>query len=485
LEIRFSTRPLPQIPCDLLVVAAGPDFETELADLDAQLAGHLLEWVKRHGFDGKAGGKSTLPTLGHLEARQLLVVGVGDGGWERLRNAAGVAGRVARRHGARSVGLALGALSGDQHRVAAEMVAAGNYVFDRFKKEADRKPAAESVVFAATPPIPSLVADVGIRVKWQDFARDLVNAPADEIYPETLAARARGLDSLPNVAVEVWDLERCRAEECVGIEAVGRASDRPGCLIHLTYRPDGAAGHVALVGKGVTFDSGGLSLKPGSSMQTMRCDMGGAATVMAAFAAAAELHLPIDIDCFVGAVENLVSGNAYKLGDVLRYPNGVTVEIHNTDAEGRLVLADCLIQASKVPGVTHIVDAATLTGACVVALGADFTGLFTESDDLATALVAAADAAGEGLWRMPLHAPYKKLLHADWATIKNVGGREGGAITAALFLQHFVDGKEWAHLDIAGPAFVEKESRHYAPGATGEMVRTLVGWIEGMGGGSA
>jgi leucyl aminopeptidase len=480
LEIRFSTQSLPEFSCDLLVLGTGPDFEADLADLDAQLAGHLLEWLKQDGFDGKAGSKSTLPTLGRIEARQLLVVGVGDGEWKRLRDAAGSAGRVARKHGARSVGLALGTLSGDQYRVAAEMVAAGNYVFDRFKKEADRKPAVESVVFASGAK-PGAVTDAGVRIKWQDFARNLVNAPADEIYPETLAERARTLESLSDVSVQVWDLKRCRAEECVGIEAVGRASDRPGCLIHLTYRPDGAAGHVALVGKGVTFDSGGLSLKPGASMQTMRCDMGGAATVIAAFAAAAELQLPISIDCFVGAVENLVSGNSYKLGDVLRYPNGVTVEIHNTDAEGRLVLADCLIQASKVPGVTHIVDAATLTGACVVALGADFTGLFTESDDLANSLVAAADAAGEGLWRMPLHRPYKKLLRADWATIKNVGGREGGAITAALFLQHFVDGKEWAHLDIAGPAFVEKENRHYAPGATGEMVRTLVGWFEGLG----
>jgi len=478
LEIRFSARPLSQIPCDLLVVATGPDFDIALADLDALLAGHLLDWLKRDGFDGKPGSKSTLPALGRIEARELLVVGVGDGEWKGVRDAAGVAGRVARQHAARSVGLALGALSGTQPRVAAEMVAAGNYLFDRYKRETDRKPAVESVVFADTPAHPEAVTDAGVRVKWQAFARDLVNAPADEIYPETLAAHARELEALPGVTAEVWDLERCRAEQCVGIEAVGRASDRPGCLIHLAYRPDGAAAHVALVGKGVTFDSGGLSLKPGASMQTMRCDMGGAATVMAAFAAAAELQLPVAIDCFVGAVENLVGGRSYKLGDVLRYPNGVTVEIHNTDAEGRLVLADCLIQASRAPGVTHIVDAATLTGACVVALGSDFTGLFTDSDDLAATLAACAEDAGEGLWRMPLHAPYKKLLRADWATLKNVGGREGGAITAALFLQHFVGDKEWAHLDIAGPAFVEKENRYYAPGATGEMVRTLVGWLE-------
>jgi leucyl aminopeptidase len=160
----------------------------------------------------------------------------------------------------------------------------------------------------------------------------------------------------------------------------------------------------------------------------------------------------------------------------------VTVEIHNTDAEGRLVLADCLLQASKVEGATHILDAATLTGAVVVALGPDFTGLFTDHDELAESLLSAASQTGEGLWRLPLHAPYKKMLSADWGTIKNVGGRDAGSITAALYLQHFVsDDKIWAHLDVAGPAFMDKERGHYAPGGTGEMVRTLVNWLEDFG----
>ncbi|MEO0603153.1 MAG: M17 family metallopeptidase, partial [Myxococcota bacterium] len=229
--------------------------------------------------------------------------------------------------------------------------------------------------------------------------------------------------------------------------------------------------------KGVTFDAGGYSLKPSSAMQTMRCDMGGSAVMLGATAAIAELGLPVAVDCLVGAVENLVSGNAFKLGDILRYTNGVTVEIHNTDAEGRLVLADCLIRACKVDGVQTVIDAATLTGAAVVAVGSEYTGLFTDDDALAVELLDAADSTGEGLWRLPLHGPYKELLRSDYAQIKNVGSREAGATTAALFLQHFAtEAPRWAHLDVAGPAFLDKASSRYAPGGTGEMVRSLVSW---------
>jgi leucyl aminopeptidase len=269
-----------------------------------------------------------------------------------------------------------------------------------------------------------------------------VNAPAADLYPESLAAKARELAALPGVTVEVWDFEKCRAEGLVGIVGVGQGSDRPGVLIHVSYRCQGTPkDHVALVGKGVTFDSGGLSLKPTDGMMSMRCDMGGSATMLAATAIAAELGLALNLDTYCPAVENMVSGNSYKLGDVLRYRNGVTVEINNTDAEGRLILADALVLASELPTVTTIVDAATLTGACVVALGDDFTGLFTESDALATELAAAAETNGEGLWRLPLYGGYKEHLKSDFAQLKNSGGRPAGAITAALFLQHFVGKK--------------------------------------------
>jgi leucyl aminopeptidase len=265
----------------------------------------------------------------------------------------------------------------------------------------------------------------------------------------------------------------------VGLVGVGQGSTRPPYLAHVRYRPPGAKRHLALVGKGVTFDSGGLSLKTSAQMQTMRCDMGGAATALGALAAAAEAGLPIALDAVIACVENMNDGNAYKLGDVLAYRNGVTVEIHNTDAEGRLVLADALIDACREKGVTDVVDLATLTGAVVVAIGGDLTGLFTPDDALAGELLAAAGQSGEGLWRMPLHEPYRQMLKAEWAQIKNVTGKpDAGSVTAALFLQHFVEKVRWAHLDIAGGAWADSKDHTVAAGATGAPMRTVLRWIE-------
>jgi leucyl aminopeptidase len=415
-------------------------------------------------------------------------VGTGDRGWPALRVAAGRAGREVRSLGASTVGFAFPSTDADTLVRVLESAHAGNYLFQNYKPEDERSAGVATWFVSGADALPAAaIQQAAVRAKWQSWARDLVNlAPAD-LYPQSLAARARELAALPGVEVEVWDIDRCKAEGCVGIVAVGQASDKPGVLVHVRYRPEMLASggpskdHVALVGKGVTFDSGGLSLKPSDAMQTMRCDMGGAATMLAATAIAAENKLPVSIDTFCPAVENMVSGRSYKLGDVLRYSNGVTVEIHNTDAEGRLILADALLRACQVKGVSTVIDSATLTGACVVALGDDFTGMFTDDDELANDLLASAGQIGEGLWRLPLHGPYKEMLKSDYAQIKNVGGRPAGSITAALFLQYFVTGVRWAHLDIAGPAFMEKTTNRYAPGGTGEMVRTLAHYLASCG----
>jgi leucyl aminopeptidase len=230
------------------------------------------------------------------------------------------------------------------------------------------------------------------------------------------------------------------------------------------------------VGKGVTFDSGGLSLKSSGGMQTMRCDMAGSAAVLGAFKAIKALRPDVEVHGIIGAVENMCAANSYKLGDILTMYNGKTVEVHNTDAEGRLVLADCLTYGSKL-GLDYIVDLATLTGACVVALGEYYSGLFTNENELASDLLNAAESSGEGLWRMPLPDFYKEKLKADWGHIKNVGGRSAGSITAALFLSEFVTDTKWAHIDIAGPAFLDKGFRHFSTGGTGAMVESLTEWI--------
>jgi leucyl aminopeptidase len=311
----------------------------------------------------------------------------------------------------------------------------------------------------------------------QALARDLVNETAAELYPETLAAAALAL-ATDQMTVVVWDEEKILAERMGGIIAVGQGSTRPPRFIHMHYTPSGTPSRtIALVGKGVTFDSGGLSLKTSSGMQTMRCDMGGSAIVLAAMKAISELQPDVEVHGIVGAVENMCGANSFKLGDVLRMRNGKTVEVHNTDAEGRLVLADCLSYACELKP-DAIVDFATLTGACVVALGNYYTGLFTNHDDLAGELLASASAAGEGLWRMPMPELYKEMLKAEWADIKNIGGRAAGAITAGLFLSEFVeDGIPWAHCDVAGPTFLDKPMHHFVSGGTGQMVTSIARWV--------
>ncbi|MEQ1502532.1 MAG: leucyl aminopeptidase [Myxococcota bacterium] len=478
MNIRFSTEPPAQLSVDVLVIGAGPNLDGPLAALDERFDGKLVAGLRARKFKGSEGSAFVLPTLGRIAARELVVVGTGSGSFSALRLAAGRAGKEARALSASTVALVFPGVDPAMGMRLVEAAVAGNYLYQAYKPEDDRSPAVATWTAAGSGPGDAAVKAADVRAKWQQWARDLVNGPPADLYPESLAARARELGALPGVTVDVWDFEKCRSEGLVGIIAVGQGSDRKGNLIHVKYRPPTSNDHVALVGKGVTFDSGGLSLKPSDGMQTMRCDMGGAATMLAATAIAAELGLAVSIDTFCPAVENMMSGASYKLGDVLRYANGVTVEIHNTDAEGRLILADGLIKACKVPGVSTVIDAATLTGACVIALGDDFTGMFTDDDALAGELSAAADHCGEGLWRLPLYGPYKEMLKSDFAQIKNVGGRPAGATTAALFLQHFVSGPKWAHLDIAGPAFSDKGSSRYAPGGTGEMVRSLATFLE-------
>jgi leucyl aminopeptidase len=456
---------------DLLVIGVGSKL-SGLDQADLKVDWDLRSWCDSNAFTGSAGSALLLPGP-NGGAKVVALVGYGDQTPIDLAKAASRAGRIARQVGATAVAVRL---PGEPDQIAAHVLS-GNYDFQKYKPETDRKRAISSLALvgaaAASPSVPTIGA-------WQSHARDLINAPAADVYPESLAAWAHEhLTTLKGVSVDVWDEAKLTAEGCVGVLAVGQGSTRPPRMIHVQYRTANARGHVSLVGKGVTFDSGGLSMKPSDGMQTMRCDMGGAATVLAAVGAAAELALPINIDVFVAAAENMVDGNSFKLGDVLTYANGVSVEIHNTDAEGRLVLADALIHACRVKESTHLIDVATLTGACVIALGGDFTGLFTASDDLANELTSAAALADEGLWRLPLHQDYKALLKGTWGQIKNVGGREAGSTTAALFLQHFVDGPTWAHLDIAGSSFHDKACNRYGAGATGQPVLTLVHWLKG------
>ncbi len=308
-----------------------------------------------------------------------------------------------------------------------------------------------------------------------NLTRELVNRPACDIYPESLAEWCQEMAQSTGLEIEVWDEDRLKSENCNSLLAVAQGSDRPPRLVIMKHMhgPDGQA-PLALVGKGVTFDSGGLSLKPGDAMIDMKMDMAGSATVVGAMNAIANLKLPVNVIAVIGCVENMVSGSSYKLGDVLTARSGKTIEVLNTDAEGRLVLADALNVACEL-GAAKLVDLATLTGACMVALGRYHAGLMTNDQAWCDAVAAAAEKCGEPVWQLPMDKVFADAIKSNIADIKNVGdGRWGGAMTAAKLLEEFVEDLPWTHMDIAGPAFGDKPRPWIDAGATGTYVRTLV-----------
>lgn len=481
MNVHFSNDAHSSLSVDLLVIGisaeAAEDLEGALAAVGDAAA---VFAAATKDFAGKTGQKAQFSTLGQISASQLMLVGTGDRGVDDLRRAAGAAGYAARSAGHSNVAIDLGDMDTTSAQAAVEGFMSGNYRFDRYKtRESDRKAAAESLTFLGN--VSTDVSRGQVLAEGRNFARDLVNEPAAAIYPQSLAEQAQTLAG-PQTTVTVWDENKLVEENMGGIIAVGQGSSKPPRFIHVHYKPEGTPKKtIALVGKGVTFDAGGLSLKPSNGMQTMRCDMGGSAIVLGVMKAITALKPDVEVHGIVGAVENMCAANSFKLGDILSIRNGKTVEVHNTDAEGRLVLADCLSYACELKP-DAIVDFATLTGACVVALGNYYSGLFTGNDALASSILDHACANGEGLWRMPLPDLYKDMLKAEYGDIKNIGGRAAGAITAALFLSEFVeDGIPWAHCDVAGPTFLDKPLRHFTSGGTGQMVPTITDWVCNQG----
>ncbi|PSN12155.1 leucyl aminopeptidase, partial [filamentous cyanobacterium CCP5] len=309
------------------------------------------------------------------------------------------------------------------------------------------------------------------------LARELVSSPPNVVTPEYLADTAQRIADTYGLDIEILEKEDCEKLGMGAYLGVGQASDLPPKFIHLTYRPNAPKRKLAVIGKGLTFDSGGLNIKgSGSGIEMMKIDMGGAAATFGAAEAIAQIKPDVEVHFISAATENMISGRALHPGDILTASNGKTIEVNNTDAEGRLTLADALVFAEKL-GVDAIVDLATLTGACMIALGDDIAGLFSPDDELATELLQASATAGEKIWRMPMEESYFDGLRSIVADMKNTGPRPGGAITAALFLKQFVKDTPWAHLDVAGPVWTEKESSYRNPGGTGYGVRTLVQWI--------
>jgi leucyl aminopeptidase len=312
-----------------------------------------------------------------------------------------------------------------------------------------------------------------ILAEATNFARDLINEPPNVLTPRELANRASSMAKAVGLECEIWEKAKITELGMGGLLGVSQGSAQPPYFVILRYRgaPDNSKG-MALVGKGITFDSGGISIKPAQHMDTMKGDMGGAAAVIGAMQAIAKLKPPINVTALIPTCENMPSATAYRPGDILRLMNGKTIEIVNTDAEGRLILADALSHAAR-EGLSPIIDLATLTGGIVVALGSTLTGLFCNDQGLTDDILAAGRAAGEKYWPMPLDDEYNEQIKSDIADIKQTGGRDASSVTAAKILEHFVGDAQWAHLDIAGTSYLENKKPYQEKGATGVGVRTL------------
>ncbi|URM91637.1 leucyl aminopeptidase [Streptomyces sp. MRC013] len=462
-----------------IVVAPGAEA------VDSAFDGKLAAVLETLGASGAEDEVTKVPSPGGLKAPLVLAVGLGgapekDGtyGTEALRRAAGSAARALA--GVKKAGFALPVGTVEDLAAVAEGAALGAYAFTAYQERGEdaKNPLAEVVLLGAKPrdKASKAAAERALAVAEEvNRARDLINTPPNDLTPEAFAAVAAAAGKENGVKVQVLDEKALTKGGYGGILGVGAGSANPPRLVKLAYTHPDAEKTLALVGKGITYDSGGISLKPAGHNETMKCDMSGAAAVFAAVVAAARLRLPVNVTGWLALAENMPSGSATRPGDVLRMYSGKTVEVLNTDAEGRLVLADALTRASE-ENPDAIVDVATLTGAMVLALGHRTFGVMANDDAFRTAIHEIAGEVGEQSWPMPLPADLRKGMDSPTADIANMGERMGGGLVAGLFLKEFVgEGITWAHLDIAGPAFNESGPYGYTPkGGTGSAVRTLV-----------
>lgn len=493
--LTLSTSSAVALRADAVVVGVvkgtkGPELAPGAEAVDNAFDGRLAAILETLGASGGEGEVTKIAAAGAVKAPLVLAVGLGetpaDGDGYRdevLRRAAGAAARAL--NGAKKAAFALPLADADAARAVAEGALLGAYAFTVYQgrngTNRDRKaPLAEVALVGGKPRDKAYKAAVGRAVAVAEEvnrARDLVNMPPNDLNPKSFAAAVHEAAKQYGLKIEVLDERALAKGGYGGILGVGQGSANPPRLVKLSYVPAAAKDvkHLALVGKGITYDSGGISLKPAGHNETMKCDMSGAAAVFAAVVAAARLGLETRVTGWLALAENMPSGTATRPGDVLRMYSGKTVEVLNTDAEGRLVLADALARACEEKP-DAIIDVATLTGAMVLALGNRIFGVMANDDSFRTAVHETATEVGEQSWPMPLPAELRKAMDSATADIANMGERMGGGLAAGLFLKEFVgDGITWAHLDIAGPAFNESGPFGYTPkGGTGSAVRTLV-----------
>jgi leucyl aminopeptidase len=473
MRISIEREPLQQAPADAVVVLVfegrreGRFGAGEWSDA-GEIAGKSLEMTLLHHVSGVASPRVLLVGAGKPEKFDPA----------EMRKLAGAAVRRLKFISVKRIVLELGAeqASGEFAGAAVEGAILGDFEPDRYKTDNDKK-SVDSFAVAVPEGADLDEAVEGARVvaEAQNYARGLVNEPANRLTPSNVADAARALAGEYGLECDVLDRARMEELKMGALLGVAQGSAEPPVLIVLRYRPAQAASsaHLGLVGKGVTFDSGGISIKPSDGMEKMKYDMAGGAAVLGAMRAIAQTRPALQVTAFIPCVENMPGGRAQRPGDIVAAMSGKTIEVINTDAEGRLILADALVYARK-QGCTHLVDVATLTGAIVVALGHLNVGLFANDDRMRDRVLQAARGSGERTWPMPLEEDYKEYLKSAFADIANVGGRWGGAITAAIFLKEFAEETPWVHLDIAGTAWLDESKPYLAKGPTGIPVRTLI-----------
>jgi leucyl aminopeptidase len=457
--------------------------------LDGIVGGRLARLIADGELKGDYGSVTVLHTLDDLPAHRVAAAGIGERGGVEADVLRSAAANVALRTcgvGRRTLawileedGLALSAL--EQARAVVDGVALGAYDAGRWKTDGDARGDVERLIFCGpgAAAVTEEVRRASVVAEWTNRCRDLVNAPPNELTPAYLADFANDVSQrLPGLRFAALGPDEIRARGMGAFAAVSQGSDTPPRLIELTYEPSEPARNdlvLGLVGKALTFDAGGLSLKPAEGMEEMKSDMGGGAAVLTGVGAIAELGIPVRILAVVPTCENMPGGHAYRPGDIVTAMNGKTIEVTNTDAEGRLILADALAHA-RASGATHLLDLATLTGAITVAMGDFYAGLFGNDEAWVDEIRAAAEASGDRAWPLPLHRSYDRFLQSAFADVRNCPERrQGSPIIAARFLQEFVGEGPWAHLDIAGTAFLERSREDYyrSVGATGYGVRLL------------
>jgi len=484
LEFSFVSAPAAEADADVVVV---PVFESGLptaasASVDAASGGALRRLLESGDASAKLGQVARLFALPGVRAPRVLLLGLGEpekldaGRYLRAATEAGKALRIGPAKRAASYLTEVDVPGRDAHwrmRHAALAAQFHAYRYTATLKAKNGNGGASSVAFAGVPNDAALREAAAIGAGMA-FARELGNLPPNICTPAYVADQARGIARDTGSSIEVLDREQMQALGMGSLLGVAQGSAHPPYLIVLRHSGGGDRRPYVIVGKGITFDSGGISIKPGAGMEEMKFDMMGGATVLGTFLAVAALKLPINLVAIVPAVENMPDGNAYRPSDIVRTMSGQTVEVINTDAEGRLILCDALTYAERFQPEA-LVDVATLTGACVIALGKHAHGLMSRDDDLAAELLAAGDATGDRAWRMPLWDEYQQQLESAFADMANVGGKSAGAITAACFLARYTEGQRWAHLDIAGTAWDEGRKGM----ATGRPVPLLVQWLLG------